>query len=154
MPDGRTAMRRFWNPRELVSLAEALSEDVPGLGGLSDYARRRTVRPAEGARRHRLLWAAVCDQFLADRPIWPMPPDGIRSKRGRLARDFTDRAGFTSSPHVVQFMFTAAAHPAFHDDGIFIRDDAWREFASANEIWPDVPISTFFTLFSALKAPI
>ena len=61
--------------------------------------------------------AAVCDQFLAGRPEmakWP-GRDSVQA-RMQAARDFTDRAGFTSSPHVVQFMYTAADYPGFHED--------------------------------------
>ena len=61
--------------------------------------------------------AAVCDQFLAGRPEmakWP-GRDSVQA-RMQAARDFTDQAGFTSSPHVVQFMYTAADYPGFHED--------------------------------------
>jgi hypothetical protein len=63
--------------------------------------------------------AAVCDQFLAYRPDMANAPgrDSVQA-RMQSARDFTDQTGFTSSPHVVQFMYTAADYPGFHDDAL------------------------------------
>ena len=61
--------------------------------------------------------ASVCDQFLADRPDMVITPGrDIVHKRMHSARDFTDRADFTSSPHVVQFMYLSADYPGFYDD--------------------------------------
>ena len=63
--------------------------------------------------------AAVCNQFLADRPEMVIHPGReIVQERMQLARSFTDKADFTSSPHVVQFMYTAADYPGFYDDNL------------------------------------
>jgi hypothetical protein len=63
--------------------------------------------------------AAVCDQFMADRPdMADSPGRETIQLRMQSARVFTDQAGFTSSPHVVQFMYTAVDYPGFHDDTI------------------------------------
>lgn len=61
--------------------------------------------------------ASVCDQFLGGRPdMASIPGRAVVQQRMQSAREFTDRADFSSSPHVVQFMYMAADYPGFYDD--------------------------------------
>ena len=61
--------------------------------------------------------AAVCDQFLADRPDMAASPgrDVVRSHM-HTAHDYAARVGFTSTPHIVRLMYLAADAPGIHDD--------------------------------------
>lgn len=62
--------------------------------------------------------AAVCKQFLAGRPQMQQSPDRAAALLDRLqaAHDYTVRAGFSSTPHIVRFMYLAADALGIHND--------------------------------------
>lgn len=63
--------------------------------------------------------AAVCDQFISDRPDMREVP-GRHAVCGRMqdAYDYAIRVGFTSTPHIVRLMYLAADAPRIHDDSL------------------------------------
>lgn len=61
--------------------------------------------------------AAVCDQFLADRPdMQEQPGREVVLARMQDAYDYAARIGFTSTPHIVRLMYLSADAPHIHDD--------------------------------------
>lgn len=61
--------------------------------------------------------AAVCDEFLANRPeMCEQPGHGTVLVRMQDAYDYAARAGFTSTPHIVRLMHWAADAPRIHDE--------------------------------------
>lgn len=69
------------------------------------------------ARDARQFAAAVCEQFLANRPEMVEHP-GREAVQARMqaAHDYAVRVGFTSTPHIVRLMYLAADAPFIHDD--------------------------------------
>ena len=63
--------------------------------------------------------SAVCDQYLPARPKMMVTPgrDEIL-KRMEVAHDYAIRIGFTSTPHVVRWMYLAADAPGIHEDKV------------------------------------
>ncbi len=61
--------------------------------------------------------AAVCDEFLANRPEMREQP-GREAVLVRMqdAYHYAARAGFTSTPHIVRLMVLSADAPRIHDD--------------------------------------
>jgi len=61
--------------------------------------------------------ATVCDEFLTARPEMRAQP-GCELVLARMqdAYDYTARAGFTSTPHIIRLMYLAADAPKIHDD--------------------------------------
>jgi hypothetical protein len=61
--------------------------------------------------------AAVCDEFLANRPDMLAQP-GREAVLARMqdAHDYAARVGFTSTPHIVRLMYLSADAPRIHDD--------------------------------------
>jgi hypothetical protein len=63
--------------------------------------------------------AAVCEQFLSNRlEMVKAPGRGTVQDRMQAAHDYAGSAGFTNTPHIVQFMYMAADYPGFHDDAL------------------------------------
>ena len=61
--------------------------------------------------------AAVCDEFLANRPeMREQPGREVVLVRMQDAYDYAARAGFTSTPHIVRLMYLSADAPRIHDD--------------------------------------
>lgn len=61
--------------------------------------------------------AAVCDQYLETRPEMAAAPGRnviLRQMQG--AHDYAVRAGFTSNPHIVRWLYFAADAPGIHED--------------------------------------
>lgn len=63
--------------------------------------------------------AAVCDEFLANRPEMRKQPgrDAVLA-RMQDAYDYAARTGFTSTPHIVRLMYLSADAPRIHDDAL------------------------------------
>ena len=60
--------------------------------------------------------AAVCDQFLANRPdMLDRPGHAAVQNRMQAAHDYAVRIGFTSTPHSVRLMYLATDAPDIHD---------------------------------------
>ncbi|MCQ9730184.1 hypothetical protein LM497_30040 [Pseudomonas aeruginosa] len=61
--------------------------------------------------------AAVCDEFLTNRPeMLQQPGREVVLVRMQDAHDYAARAGFTSTPHIVRLMYLSADAPRIHDD--------------------------------------
>jgi DUF971 family protein len=61
--------------------------------------------------------AAVCDQYLSTRPeIAVTPGRDATLIRMNGAHDYAIRIGFSSTPHIVRWMYLAADAPGIHDD--------------------------------------
>lgn len=61
--------------------------------------------------------AAVCDEFLAERPdMLDLPGRDSVLARMRDAYGFALRLGFTSTPHIVRLMYLSADAPGVHDE--------------------------------------
>ena len=61
--------------------------------------------------------AAVCDEFLTNRPeMREQPGREVVLVRMQDAYDYAARAGFTSTPHIVRLMYLSADAPRIHDD--------------------------------------
>lgn len=61
--------------------------------------------------------AAVCDQFLANRPdMLDLPGRAAVQGRMQAGHDYAVRIGFTSTPHIVRLMYLAADAPGIRDD--------------------------------------
>jgi hypothetical protein len=61
--------------------------------------------------------AAVCDEFLANRPeMREQPGHDTVLVRMQDVYDYAARAGFTSTPHIVRLMHWAADAPRIHDE--------------------------------------
>lgn len=68
-------------------------------------------------RDTRLFVAAVCDQFLGNRPeMSEQPGREVVRARMQAAYDYAAMAGFTSTPHIVRLMYLSADAPRIHDD--------------------------------------
>jgi len=69
--------------------------------------------------------AAVCDQYLETRPEMAAAPGRdviLRQMQG--AHDYAIRVGFTSTPHMVRWLYLAADAPGTHEDkliGTYLR---------------------------------
>lgn len=62
---------------------------------------------------------AVCAQFLSNRSeMVKVPGRGVVQGRMQAAHDYAGSAGFTNTPHIVQFMYMAVDYPGFHDDAL------------------------------------
>lgn len=69
------------------------------------------------ARDARQFVAAVCRQFLGERPDMVEAPGGKAVlDRMQAAHDYAVRVGFTSNPHIVRLMYLAADAPGIHND--------------------------------------
>ncbi len=76
-------------------------------------AQWRTLQQGEA----RQFVAAVCDEFLANRPeMREHPGREVVLERMQAAYDYAARAGFTSTPHIVRLMYLSADAPRIHDD--------------------------------------
>ncbi|MCP1573611.1 hypothetical protein J2S30_001990 [Herbaspirillum rubrisubalbicans] len=61
--------------------------------------------------------AAVCDEFLANRPeMRDRPGRDVVLQRMQQAYDYAARIGFSSTPHIVRLMYLSADAPSIHDD--------------------------------------
>ena len=61
--------------------------------------------------------AAVCDEFLVNRPeMRGHPGSEVVLERMQAAYDYAARAGFTCTPHIVRLMVLSADAPRIHDD--------------------------------------
>jgi len=61
--------------------------------------------------------AAVCDEFLANRPeMRDQPGRDVVFERMQDAYDYSVRIGFTSTPHIVRLMYLSADAPRIHHD--------------------------------------
>lgn len=135
LPDGRTALLRFWDPRVLISLAELLepgqrefflATSTNGIccirasgHGLEGSMLKLSEAQWEElqARDARQFATAVCDQFLAKRPdMLALPGRAAVQDRMHAAHNYALRIGFTSTPHIVRLMYLAADAPGIHDD--------------------------------------
>lgn len=69
------------------------------------------------ARDAQQFVVTVCYQFLRERPEAVNDPGGAAVlERMQSARDYAQRTGFTSNPHVVRLMYLAADAPGVHKD--------------------------------------
>lgn len=63
--------------------------------------------------------AAVCDEFLANRPeMREQPRREAVLARMQDAYDYAAHAGFTSTRHIVRLMVLSADAPRIHDDSL------------------------------------
>lgn len=63
--------------------------------------------------------AAVCDEFLAERPDMHAEPGREEVLiRMQAAYDYAAKAGFSSTPHIVRLMYLSADAPGIHDDSL------------------------------------
>ncbi|WP_058894851.1 hypothetical protein [Herbaspirillum rubrisubalbicans] len=61
--------------------------------------------------------AAVCDEFLTNRPeMRDQPGREVVLEHMRDAYDYAARIGFTSTPHIVRLMYLSADAPRIYDD--------------------------------------